>query len=68
MYYKLAYNFFKIALSWSQKHFRFFKKKMICNILTNVEVSREEESHKCADLDERWKQSKNNHKMNNLYL
>lgn len=41
---------------------------MICNILTNVEVSREEESHKCADLDERWKQSKNNHKMNNLYL
>ena len=41
---------------------------MICNILTNVEVSSEEESHKCADLDERWKQSKNNYRMNNLYL
>ena len=53
MYCKLAYNFLKIALSWSQKHFSFFKKKMICNILTNVEVSSEEESHKCADLDER---------------
>lgn len=37
----------------SQKHFSFFFRKMIGNILTNVEVSSEEESHKCAGLDER---------------
>ena len=53
MYYKLAYNFFKIALSWSQKHLSFLKKKIICNILTNVEISSKEESHKCTDSEER---------------
>ena len=55
MQYKLAYEFKKNWFVMSQKHFSFFFRKMIGNILTNVEVSSEEESHKCAGLDERWK-------------